>query len=265
MIYVWSVFVFIFGLVIGSFLNCLIWRLYKKEGMWNRSYCPACRQQIAWYDNIPVLSFILLRGKCRHCRKRISIQYPIVEFLTGVLFLIAFLNNESGIMNNGLFLILNSKFLILTLRDWFIVAVMTVIFIYDLRWYLILDKITLPACLIVFILNLALGISWLNLVISAAIGGGFFLIQFLVSRGKWIGGGDIRLGLLMGFSLGDPSRLILAILLAYFIGSVIGLGLIISKRKRWNSEVPFGVFLASATIFTVFWGEKIINWYLGLF
>lgn len=268
-------FIFILGLVTGSFLNCLIWRLHKEEGMWNRSYCPACREQIAWYDNIPVLSFILLGGKCRNCKKKISLQYPIVELITGILFLIAFLNNESGIMNNGLSvfsaidnlpsIILNSKFLILTLKDWFIIAVMIVIFIYDLRWNLILDRVTLPACLVVFILNLALGVSWLSLAVSGAIGGSFFLIQFLVSRGKWIGGGDFRLGLLMGFSLGYLSRLILAILAAYFIGSIVGLTLIILKKKKWNSEIPLGVFLASATIFTVFWGDKIINWYLGLF
>jgi len=96
-------------------------------------------------------------------------------------------------------------------------------------------------------------------------GGGFFLIQFLVSRGKWIGGGDIRLGFLMGFSLGYPSHLILAVLTAYFIGSIVGLSLIVSKKKEWNSEVPLGVFLASATIFAIFLGDKIINWYLGLF
>ena len=139
------------------------------------------------------------------------------------------------------------------------------IFSYDLRWNLILDRVTLPACLIVFILNLALGVSWLNLIVSAAIGSSFFLIQFLISRGKWIGGGDIRLGLLMGFSLGQPSHLILAIIMAYFIGSVIGLSLIISQKKKWNSEIPLGVFLSSATVLTVFWGDEIVNWYLGLF
>jgi len=267
-------FIFIFGLVIGSFLNCLIWRLYKEEGIWNRSYCPACRGQIAWYDNIPVLSFILLGGKCRHCQGKISWQYPIVELVIGILFVLSFYFNfrfsifpglaeRSGAGDFRLFL--NSDFLFLTLRGWFIIAVMMVIFIYDLRWNLILDKVTLPACLVVFILNLILGISWLNLIVSGAIGGGFFLSQFLVSRGKWIGGGDIRLGLLMGLALGQASHLILAILLAYFVGSIIGLGLIISKKKKWGSEIPLGVFLSSATILTVFLGERIINWYLGLF
>ncbi|MDD5290572.1 MAG: prepilin peptidase [Patescibacteria group bacterium] len=264
MTYIILSFIFLFGLIIGSFLNCLVWRLHEKEGMWNRSYCPLCRKQIAWYDNIPILSFVLLGGKCRHCRKRISIQYPIVEFLTGVLFVLSFYFNYQLSITNYEFPF-TFNFLTLTLRDWFVIAVMIVVFIYDLRWNLILDKVTLPACLAVFILNLVLGTGWLSLIVAGAIGGSFFLFQFLISRGKWIGGGDIRLGLLMGFSLGSTGHLILAILAAYFIGSIIGLALIISNKKKWSSEIPLGVFLASATIFTIFWGDKAINWYLGLF
>jgi len=87
------IFVFLFGLIIGSFLNCLIWRLHKEEKMSGRSYCPKCEKIIAWHDNIPVLSFILLGGKCGHCGKPISWQYPIIELATGVLFVVAFLNN----------------------------------------------------------------------------------------------------------------------------------------------------------------------------
>ncbi|MDD5072021.1 MAG: prepilin peptidase [Patescibacteria group bacterium] len=285
-------FIFFLGLLVGSFLNCLVWRLYKEEGMWNRSYCPACRQPIAWHDNIPILSFILLGGKCRHCHGKISWQYPIVELVAGVLFVLSFYLNfktfASALLPNfqffpdlaseagraifnlayrqaGFQLLFTFNFLLLILKDWFIIAVMIVIFIYDLRWYLILDKVTLPACLAVFIFNLALGVNWLSLVITGAIGASFFLIQFLVSRGRWIGGGDIRLGLLMGLALGQASHLILAILLAYFAGSVIGLGLIAFKKKKWKSEIPLGVFLSSATIFTLFFGDRIVNWYLGLF
>jgi prepilin signal peptidase PulO-like enzyme (type II secretory pathway) len=268
MLYLIISFIFLFGLIIGSFLNCLIWRLHKGEGMWNRSYCPKCRQQIAWYDNIPVLSFILLAGKCRHCGKSISWQYPIVEFMMGVLFVMAFfLNYESRIMNQGLtelYIIFDLKFIIQLFRDWFIIAVMTVIFIYDLRWYLILDKVTLPACAIVFILNILLGISWQNLLISGIIGGSFFLIQFLISSGKWIGGGDIRLGLLMGLTLGWPN-IMAAILLSYFLGSIIGVFLISTGRKKWGSKVPLGIFLSVGTIIVLFWGEKIISWYLNIF
>ncbi|MFA4941987.1 MAG: prepilin peptidase, partial [Patescibacteria group bacterium] len=140
----------------GSFLNCLVWRLHEGEGMWNRSYCPKCRKQIAWYDNIPVFSFIFLSGKCRHCRKSISWQYPAVELITGILFFLSFylnlLNFSAGdFLNFQPFS--NPNFLLSVFRDWFVIAVMIVIFIYDLRWYLILDEVSLPACSAVLIFN----------------------------------------------------------------------------------------------------------------
>ena len=141
--YIIFIFVFVIGLTIGSFLNCLIWRLHKKESMMGRSYCPKCHHKLAWYDNIPVFSFLVLGGKCRYCKKKISWQYPVVEFITGVLFVIAFFRIYDlgfGILDFDLFLILNHKLEIINLfRDWFIIAVMIVVFIYDLRWYLILD------------------------------------------------------------------------------------------------------------------------------
>jgi prepilin signal peptidase PulO-like enzyme (type II secretory pathway) len=254
------IFVFIFGLIIGSFLNCLIWRLHTGEGMWNRSYCPKCRQMIAWYDNIPLLSFLLLKGKCRHCHGAISWQYPIIEFVTGILFVAVFyLNNELRIMNYEFF----SLSIIQLIRDWFIIAVMIIIFIYDLRWYLILDIVTLPACAIIFILNIWLGFDWLNLIFSGIIGSSFFLLQYAISKGKWIGGGDIRLGLLIGLSLGWPN-VILAIFLAYLIGSLAAIPMLIMKKKDWKSEIPLGIFLSTAAIITLFWGDKILNWYFGL-
>src|SRR3989339_707881 len=91
MIYLYVAFSFIFGLIIGSFINCLIWRLHEKEGLWNRSYCPKCKHKISWYDNVPVLSFIFLLGKCRNCKEKISYQYPLIELLTAILFAVAFL------------------------------------------------------------------------------------------------------------------------------------------------------------------------------
>ena len=103
-----------------------------------------------------------------------------------------------------------------------------------------------------------------NLLFSGIIGGSFFLLQFLISGGKWIGGGDIRLGLLIGLALGWPGVLV-AIFLAYLIGSVVGLALIISGRKQWSSQIPLGVFLSAATVITMFWGEKILAWYWQLF
>ena len=267
-------FIFVFGLIIGSFLNCLIWRLRGKESLMTRSHCPKCGRQIAWYDNIPVLSFIFLRGRCRQCKKSISLQYPALELITGFLFVTAFLCNfEIRILNlesifnnliiNDLFKIQNSKFIILLFRDWFIIAVMIVVFIYDLRWYEILDIVALPACLIVFIMNLFLGFNLWNLLISGIIGGSFFIIQFVISKGKWIGGGDIRLGLLMGLALGWPN-ILLAIIISYFLGSIVGLGLILAGKKKWGREVPLGVFLAVGTIIALFWQTEILNWYFNL-
>ncbi len=132
------IFIFLFGLIIGSFLNCLIWRLHKEESILGRSYCPKCRHQIVWYDNIPVFSFLLLKGKCRHCGKNISWQYPLVELATGILFVMSFLANLSGMdwqyLNRQLAdnpqTLLTSYFLLLTLKDWFLISVMLVIFIY---------------------------------------------------------------------------------------------------------------------------------------
>ena len=269
------IFIFLFGLIIGSFINCLIWRLRKEESILGRSYCPKCKKQIAWYDNIPILSFIALQGKCRHCGKAISWQYPAVELITGVLFVVAVICNLipqyiAGWGNDiNLIQITNYKLLITIIRDWFLISVMIIVFIYDLRWYLILDVVALPACAIILILNLIINIQcfqcvqWTQWLISGIIGGSFFLIQFIISRGKWIGGGDIRLGLLMGLALGWPN-IITAIFLAYLIGSVVGIGLLMASKKKWGSKLPLGVFLSVATVVVLFWGERIVEWYMNL-
>lgn len=251
---------FIFGLAIGSFLNCLIYRIHEEKTILGRSYCPDCRKTISWYDNLPLLSFLFLRGRCRNCKKTISWQYPLVEMITGTLFSLALFFNPELQAFNFAFIDLHS--FILLLRDWFLISTMIIIFIYDLRWYLILDIISLPSCIIILIFNLYLGIDWKNLLLASIVGGGFFLAQFLISRGRWIGGGDIRLGFLMGLALGWP-KIIVALFLAYIIGSIIGLSLIWLGYKKIDSQVPFGVFLSIATIIVLFWGDFILRWYLG--
>jgi len=250
---------FIFGLIIGSFINCLIYRLHKKKSLWNRSFCPKCKHKISWYDNIPVFSFLFLKAKCRHCKKGISWQYPVVEFVTALLFALAFYVHAN---NFNFFSIFDSSIIIL-IRDWFIISVMIVVFLYDLKYYLILDIITLPSIVIVLILNLVIGVEWQNLLISGIIGLSFFLIQFVVSRGKWIGGGDLRLGLLMGVALGWP-LVLLAIMLSYISGSFVGVYLLVRNKKKWGSKLPLGVFLSVGTVVVVLWGQKILAWYLAL-
>ena len=250
--------IFIFGLAVGSFLNVVIARLHSHESfLKGRSHCPHCRGQLAWHDNIPLLSFALLGGKCRRCQKRISWQYPAVELATGVLFVLTYVHN----------LPMAGEYFILNIRDWFFIAVLLVIFVYDLRWYLILDSITIPAIIIAFIGNLFLSASWrvdfLNLALAVVIGGGFFLLQFLVSRGKWIGGGDIRLGALMGALLGFPQVLVV-LAFAYFSGAIVGIGLVAAGRKQFSARVPFGTFLSAGTIIALLYGEVILRWYLGI-
>jgi len=255
--YFYLIIIFIFGLCIGSFISCLIWRLHEKKTVLGRSMCPKCKHKISWYDNIPLFSFIWLQGKCRHCKKKISWQYPVVEFITGVLFIIAWYLHID--LDFSLFTVHS----LLLFRDWIFIFILVIIFIYDLRWYLILDIITVPAMIIALAFNLYLGYSWQNLLLAVVIGGGFFLLQYIASRGKWIGGGDVRLGVLMGLMLGYPN-IIISLMLAYIFGSIIGIMLLIIGKKKMSSEIPFGTFLSIATIITLFWGVEISGWYLSL-
>ncbi len=251
-------FVFLLGIIVGSFLNCLIWRVYKSKSIRGRSSCPHCGQMIRWSDNIPIFSYLFLRGKCRSCQNTISIQYPLVEFVSGLLFVCVFILHSYSTSVLDVFLVLG------ILKDWFIISVLIFVFVFDLRWYLIPDKVILPSMAIILIFNLILGGDWLDLAISAIIGSGFFLIQFLISRGKWIGGGDIRLGLFLGLALGEYRLTILTLFLAYFIGGMVALGLLATGKKTWSQKIPFGIFLTVATVVALFWGENIVVWYLGL-
>ena len=133
----------VIGLVIGSFLNCLIWRLYKDESLSGRSYCPHCRQTIAWYDNIPLLSFILLGGRCRRCQKTISWQYPLVELATAVLFVLTWQLDMT-----------TQNFSLQLLRDWLLIVTLIIIFVYDFRWQLVPMLPLWFMMLVIFLLNL---------------------------------------------------------------------------------------------------------------
>ena len=145
----------------------------------------------------------------------------------------------------------------------FIVSVLVVVFVQDFNWYIILDRVILPATAIVFVSNILFGYDFLNLILGAFIAGGFFYLQFIISKGKWIGGGDIRLGLFMGASLGFYIVLV-ALFIAYILGSIVGIILILIGKKSMGSKLPFGTFLAPATLIALFWGQNILDWYIGL-
>lgn len=247
-----SLTIFIFGLVVGSFLNCVIYRLENNLSfLKGRSFCPRCKHVLAWHDLIPVVSFLWLSGRCRYCQKKISLQYPLVEISTALIFLAIF-NYQLSIIN------------------YFIAPFLIIIFVYDLKHYLIPDKAIYPAIAITLVYGLlraCLFGRWdlLTATFGAALGAAaFFLFIVLISRGRWMGVGDVKLALLMGLILGWPNILV-ALFFAFFSGAIMGVGLVLASKKSFSSEVPFGPFLVGGTLVAMFYGANLINWYLGLY
>jgi len=264
--------IFVLGLIVGSFLNCVIFRLKEKKSfIKERSRCPYCGYPLAWYDLIPVLSFIILRRRCRYCQKPISWQYPIVEMSTGLIFLLIFnfqflTSNQFSISN---FQFLNFIYYLL------IACFLIVIFVYDLRYFVIPNKVLYPAIAVSLMYRLSVPIiknqllivnhhlSIINYLFAALGAAGFFLAVYLLSKGKWLGFGDIKLAILLGLILGWP-KILLGLFLSFLVGAIIGIGLIIFAKKKLKSEVPFAPFLIIGTFIALFWGEQIISWYLSL-
>jgi len=250
--------VFIFGLIVGSFLNCVIYRLgEKKSFLKGRSFCPNCGHVLSWKDLIPIFSFLILRGKCRYCGKKISLQYPLIELFTGILFLATFYHLRDQLFSlQGIFTLF---------YYWTILSSLIVIFVYDLKNYLIEEKIVYFSILVCLIFNLIFSISEIkNKILSSFFLGLFFLSIVLVSKEKWMGIGDAKLSALIGIFLGWP-KIIPALFFSFFVGSIFGIFLIILKKKSLKSEIPFAPFLVSGTIFSLFFGEKVIDFYLNLF
>ena len=256
-------FAFILGSIVGSFLNCIIYRIETKQSfLKGRSFCPVCKHRLNFFDLIPIFSFLFLKGKCRYCKTKISLQYPLVEIATGLIFLSVIIYHLSLITPK----LLTASGIIYQLL---IACFLIIVFVYDLKHSIIPDKVIFPAIAIAFIYNVyAMFVSnnvsiILNSVSAAMIAAGFFLFIVLISKGKWMGIGDIKLAFLMGLLLGFPNILI-ALFLSFLIGAIIGVGLILAKNKNFKSEIPFGPFLVTGTFMALFWGEKIINWYLNV-
>lgn len=252
-----TAFVFMFGAVIGSFLNAVLWRLHTGESfVKGRSYCPSCEHALSAKDLVPIVSWLILGGRCRYCRKGISASYLLIELATGLLFVAAAYSvfSADGASAVGLAGLLFT---------WYLLATLVLIFVFDLRHMLILRAVTVPATVLALAGNLALGANPLSLGIGMLLGGGIFWLQYVLSKGKWIGGGDIQLGILMGAMLGWRHTLA-AVFLAYIVGAFYGVIVLASGRKEWKSEIPFGTFLSAATAAMLLWGERIIGWYLGL-
>lgn len=251
--------IFVFGLIIGSFLNAVIWRLHSgKSILAASSECPACGHSLSFLDLVPVVSFFALGRKCRYCKRPISWQYPLVEIFTGLAFVLIalpppFLPHQwGGIEGGGLatyYLLLTTCFLLL-------------IFVYDLKHYLILDKVVFPAALLALLYQGYQG-NWTQALIGAAALSGFFGFLYFVSRGRWIGFGDVKLGVFLGFLVPWPQTIVL-FFLAYFLGALVSVPLLLAARKKWSSRLPFGAFLTVAAFVAMLWGEGIMSWYLSL-
>ena len=257
-----SLFFFLIGLCIGSFLNVVVFRTHSEMPLVGRSRCMVCEIPLVWYDMIPVFSFMALRGRCRSCRTSISWQYPVVEFMTGLLFMIAYLRYAGGYVLPATATF--DTLPIFMVRDLLFSVFLIIVFVYDLRYVLILDRFTVPAMIVALLINVWLGMSPVDLLAGGTIIGGFFMAQYLLSRGTWVGGGDVRMGALMGLMLGLRDGLV-ALFIAYMLGAIIGIGLLLAGKVTPRSQVPFGTFLTLGTYIALFFGEEIVQWYLGLF
>ncbi len=248
-----SILVIVFGLVIGSFLNFLIWRWYKEESLGGRSHCPNCHHMIAWYDNIPIVSFFILGRRCRHCREKISWQYPLVEFFTALLFFVIFQIDKT-----------NPDFTWLLLRDGLLVVTLVIVFVYDLRWQLLPMMPIWSMSIVVFILNLVLGFSFSTILASSLLATSFFLFQYILTKKRGLGEGDIWLGAFLGIAFPSFSQLFLIMLVSYTVGALTSFILLIFHKKKLQSRIALGPFLVIGALVTLIWGERIISWYYHL-
>ncbi len=243
--------IFILGLIIGSFLNAVIFRLKEDESfIGGRSRCMHCSHALSWLDLVPVFSFIFLRGRCRYCKKQISFQYPLVELITATVFALIAYNLQPTTYN---------------LNFWFscvMASFFIVIAVYDYKHYLILDKIVFPALGLVTIYNIFSG-NFIEGLLGAAMVAGFFAAQYYLSKGRWIGFGDVKLGLVLGSLLGVKLGIIMLIV-AYCLGAIVGIFLIAVGRKKLGSELPFGVFLSFSAIIMMIVGQRLAEWYFNL-
>ena len=253
-------FIFLFGAAIGSFLNVVILRTHAGKSFDGRSECPNCKHQLAVLDLIPILSYLLLSGKCRYCKRKLSFQYPLVELLTAVSFTLVFLSQISSLLNP--FFLLTFAFLL------FVVSVLIVISVYDLRWGIIPDKIIIPASIAAFlyqlVFNLILVQNYKLLIINLALAFGisvFFFLIILVTRGRGMGGGDFKLSIFIGLALGWPLALV-AIFLGFLTGALAAVMLILLGKKSFKQTVPFGPFLALGALLTILVGKEILELYL---
>ena len=238
---------FLIGLVIGSFINALIYRLPRRLGINGRSICPSCKSKITWYDLIPLLSFAFLKGRCRKCRKSISITYPLVELLTGLIFF-QFASSVSLTTGNLIYLIF----------IFFVLACFVALLFIDLKYFILPDTIVY-SIIFITIAYLVLNPSGAEKqLLGAVLWGGIFALIYWASKGKWIGFGDVKLTAAIGLLFGALDGFFV-IYVAVVVGAVVGVILLIARKANLKTKIPFGSFLAGASIIFILFGKIIYN------
>lgn len=241
--------IFVLGASIGSFLNVLADRLPNNKSILGRSACDHCGKKIAAFDLIPIFSFFILGGRCRFCRKKLSIQYPLIETITGVTFLSIFLSGQAE----------NYTSLIALLG---IFSSLIVIFVSDVKYNLISDYMLISLTAFSFLFNLAGGNTLQSVVkegmVSALIVSLPIFLIYFISHEKAMGLGDVYLTAIMGFLLGWQGGYV-ALYIAFVTGAIIGVSLIIRQRKKIKSRMPFGPFLVVGTAIMLVWADKILG------
>lgn len=266
----------IVGLCSGSFVNALVWRIREQARETDkkkpnthylarlsiakgRSMCPQCKHELAAKDLVPVISWLSTAGKCRYCHKPISAQYPLVEVAVALSFIASYL--WWPVVFNG------SQTVIFVL--WLgLLSGLIALLIYDLRWLLLPDRIIYPLgaiasvqAIVAIVAANSPFIAFIDTLLAVVVGGGIFYIIFQISGGRWIGGGDVKLGWLLGLVVGTPSRSLLFIFIAAAGGSLISLPLLATGKLKRTSVVPFGPLLIIGAIIVVLFGSSILNWY----
>lgn len=247
----WSTTIILYGILIGSFLNVCIYRIPRNESIaFPPSHCTTCGNPLKIKDLIPVFSYLSLKGKCRYCREKISLQYPIVELFNAMIHLILF-------MKFGISLVF-AKYALLS-------SLLIIVFFIDLTHQIIPDGIILLglAASIVWLVFHIGDVSWISGIIGFLLGGGLFLLIALVTHGA-MGGGDIKLMGMLGLYLGWE-HILLITFFSFIIGAIVSMLLIFCKLKGRKDYIPFGPFIGIAALLSIFFGNAIIQWYIMRF
>ena len=243
----------VFGLSVGSFLNVCIHRLPLRESLMHpASRCPRCHAALKPYDNIPVVSYLVLRGRCRACRAPISLRYPLIEVITGAVFLAAYILFDGPMLYQRLLF----------------ACAMIVLFVIDLEHRILPDVITLPGIGVGFLFSFIMPPGWIDSLVGLVVGGGSLWLMgevyFRLRHEEGMGFGDVKMLAMIGAFLGWKLML-LTLILSSFLGSAIGLGMIAARRGDMKYALPFGTFLAVGALVASVVGDRIVNWYASFY